>query len=550
MRSRTVPTRVAAAVLAATAATALTTAASPPWAKAEGRAVGSPLRANANAPEPAVASAGDVARAALDPAAREADCATLFGGTVNSRDLVPAAQIPEAGTVAQWPAAPSGLLPEVVALRGPSETYNSRYQFATRGGDLYVRRAAGTRGGAGGWRAMPLPACLDGRVASISADDDELIALDADRRVFVMDNALKGPDAFNWTRRYGMPFWNGRGRTLPTGTLAWSWSVLSPAEDRTWRDDAGNDHAVGNDKVSHIWTLRTGGQRLTFMDPWLANDDSYEMCAPRDGAFKAINLSASGSTIFVIGRHGDLYTRLFDFDLSGSDAAFFSYSYEPQKRGADAPIQLPSPDWVHQPKVPGTITSAISVAKAGTGAIHRTLRVEGLDARGRTGYWEKDIIKTHSSDWRFHRTGAPLAGRRIAGYDPDRDTSSRDLGAVPGVRFAGTVGGVRVAVDGFSPHCTPSRLTLTASGRTLALTLHSVDALRGEVFGPKLGARPRALYGNVEIPAAARTGLAKQPAAIRRLVQTALNGRRFTTVNLTATAHALTLTEPGWTLRR
>jgi hypothetical protein len=538
VRSRTVPTRVAAAVLAATAATALTTAASPPWAKAEG-------------PPVATASAGDAARAALDPAAREADCATLFGGTVNSRDLVPASQIPEAGTVAQWPAAPSGLLPKVVALRGPTETYNSRYQFATRRGGLYVRRAAGTGGGADGWRTMPLPACLAGRVASISADDDELIALDADRRVFVMDNALKGPDAFNWTRRYGMPCWSGRGRTLPAGTLAWSWSVLSPAEDRTWRDDAGNDHAVGNDKVSHIWALRTGGQRLTFMDPWLANDDSYEMCAPRGGAFKAINLSASGSTIFVIGRHGDLYTRLFDFDLSGSDAAFFAYAYEPQRRGdADAPIQLPSPAWVHQPKVPGTITSAISVAKTGTGAIHRTLRVEGLDARGRTGYWEKDIIKTSSSAWRFHRTGAPLAGRRIAGYEPRRDTSSRDLGAVPGVRFAGTIGGVRIAVDGFSPHCTPSRLTLTASGRTLALTLHSVDALRGEVFGPKLEARPRALYGNVEIPAAARKGLAQQPAAIRRLVQGALKDQRFTTINVTATTHALTLTELGWTLRR
>lgn len=515
--SRNVPIRVVVAVLAAAAATVLSTAS-----------------------------------AAAASAAEPADCATLFGGTVNARNLVPAAQIPEAGTTAAWPAAPKGLLPETVALRGPRETYNSRYQFATRGGDLYVRRAAGAKD-PDGWRAMPLPACLDHRVREISADDDELIALDGRRRVFVMDNALKGPALFNWTRRWGMPFWSGGGRALPAHVLAWSWSVLSPAEDRTWRDDAGNDHAVGNDKVSHIWALRDGGQRLTFMDPWLANDDSYEMCAPQGGRFKAINLSASGSTVFVVGRHGDLYTRLFDFDLSGSDAAFFTYTYWPQKRGAaDAPIQLPSPAWVHQPKVPGMITSAISVAKTGTGAIHRTLRVEGLDRRGRTGYWEKDVIATRSSDWRFHRTGLPLAGRRLSG-DPERDTSRLDLGPAPGVRFAGTLpGGVRVAVDGFSPHCTPSRLTLStkAGGRPLALVLHSVDALRGEVRGPNLDAKPRALYGNVELPAQARRTLARQPTAIRRLVGETLKDKRFTTINLTATAHALTLTELGWTLRR
>ena len=111
-------------------------------------------------------------------------------------------------------------------------------------------------GDAVGWREVPLPDCLAGRVASISADDDELVAIDADRRVFTMDNALKGPALFNWSRRWGLPFWNGPGRTLPTGVLAWAWSVLSPAEDRTWTDSAGNAHAVGADKVSHIWALR------------------------------------------------------------------------------------------------------------------------------------------------------------------------------------------------------------------------------------------------------------------------------------------------------
>jgi hypothetical protein len=481
-----------------------------------------------------------------DPAAREASCATLFGGTVNSRDVVPFAQIPEAGSLAQWPAAPAGLLPARVFLRGATETYNERYAFATRGGDLYVSHAGGD---ALGWRAVPLPDCLAGRIASISADDDELVAIDAERRVFTMDNALKGPDRFNWSRRWGLPFWNGPGRTLPTGVLAWSWSVLSPAEDRTWADSAGNAHAVGADKVSHIWALRTGGRRLTFMDPWLASDDSYEMCGPVRSRFRSAGMSASGSTVFVVGRHGDLYTRLFDFDLSGSDAAFFHYSYDPQRRGdASAPIQLPSPAWVHQPKVPGTITSAISVEKAGTGAIHRTLRVEGLDAHGRTGYWEKDIIETTSAAWRFHRTGLPLRGRRLD--NPRRDTTRLGLGAPDDVRFAGSAGGMRIAVEGYNPHCTPSTLKLTAAGRSVDLVLHSVDALRGSIVSPRLDASPRAQYGNVEVPRTVLAHLAEQPAAIRAFITTMLKAQRFTNVSLVVTRSALTVDELRWTLKR
>jgi hypothetical protein len=497
----------------------------------------------------AVALGAPVASAAVDPAVRAADCATLFGGTVNSRDLVPASEIPEAGTTAGWPAAPAGLLPQTVALRGPTETFNSRYQFATRDGNLYVRRASGVAD-PDGWRQMPLPSCLDGRVATISADDDELIAIDADRRVFVMDNALKGPALFNWTRRWGMPFWTGQGRTLPDGVVAWSWSVLSPAEDRTWTDDAGNAHGVGNDKVSHIWALRTGGQRLTFMDPWLPIDDSYEMCAPRGGRFRSVNLSASGSTVFVIGRHGDLYTRLFDFDLSGSDGVFFDYSYEPQRKGApNAPIQLPSPAWVHQPKVPGRITSAISVSKVGVGAIHRTLRVEGVDKAGQTGYWEKDVTAKRSSAWRFHATGRPLSGPLLTS-DPKRDTSARDFGPRPGIAYRGTFDGVRISVDGFDPHCTPSRLTLSAGGQRVDLVLHAADGLRGEVRSSQLDDRPRSLYGDIEIPRPVLARLDRQPAAIRRLIDRVLHGQRFTDVPLVATTHELTFDGLGWTLRR
>ena len=193
-----------------------------------------------------------------------------------------------------------------------------------------------------------------------------------------MDNALKDASAFNWTNRWGTPFWTGPGYTLPGGVKAWSWSVISPLEDESWIDPAGNRTAIGSGKVSHIWGLRRGGQRLTFWDPWLPLDESYEMCGPHRGRFKAVNLSASGSFVFVIGRRGDMFTRLYDFDISGHDPVFFNYSYEDQRgKGDGSPIQLPAERWTEQPKIPGAITRAISIHKTDAGSIHRILRVEG-----------------------------------------------------------------------------------------------------------------------------------------------------------------------------
>ncbi len=164
--------------------------------------------------------------------------------------------------------------------------------------------------------------------------------------------------------------------------------------------------------MSHIWGLRSGGQRLTFWDPWLPLDESYEMCGPHRGRFKAVNLSASGSFVFVVGRDGDLFTRLYDFDISGHDPVFFRYSYEDQRgKGDGSPIQLPAAPWVEQPKVPGAITSAISIHKVGEGTIHRILRVEGT-RDGQTGYWERDAAAPSADglDVPRHGTAARRAG--------------------------------------------------------------------------------------------------------------------------------------------
>ena len=469
-----------------------------------------------------LAGAAPAAAGPIDDGVREQSCKSLAASSVGAPDQ--ASEEPGAGLPPTWPAAPAGLLPKRVHLRTATESYNRRYAFAMRGGEMYAQIPGGP------WRRMPLPPCFDGRVQSIAVDDDELIALDDSRRVFTMDHALEDASLFNWSSRWGTPFWTGPGYQLPPDIRAWSWSVISPLEDGRWTDPAGNHTAIGSGKVSHIWALRRGGRRISFWDPWLPLDESYGMCGPLRGRFRAVNLSASGSTIFVIGPRGDMFTRLYDFDLSGHDDFFFSYSYDDQRgRGDGSPIQLPAASWVHHPKIPGPITSTISIHKVGRDAIHRVMRVE---APG--GYWEKDVTQLGRHAWRFHHTG--LRARAPVLKNPRRDTSRRGLDRARTFRYAAG----RFEVRRFSVHCTPARLRV--GGRhPFSLILHEVDGLRQQSRAAGLDDVPREYYGNVEVP----------PRLLGRAwVKKRLGGRRYTGVTIQATGRELRIPDLGLTLRR
>jgi len=437
----------------------------------------------------AACAAGPPAALAGGPASDRCD-ELLPGGTANTPDPVragPAAPLP-----ASWEAGPKSL-PRHVWMRGTTASFNRLYEFTLADGELFARRRADER-----WRRVPLPACLDGRLSGISADDDEMIGLDRERNIYTMDNALKNPRLWNWTKRWGPPMWGGDGFAVPTGTKAWSWSVISGAEDRTWTDPAGNRYPVGEYKVSHIWGLRAGGRRLTFWDPWLPRDNSYEMCGPHQSRFRSVNLSTSGSHVFVIGKRGDLFTRLYDFDISGHDPVFFPYSYEDQRgRGDGSPIQLPAEPWTRQPKIDGRITSAISISKRGRDAVHGTLRVEGRHG-GETGFWQRDLAAPRKRGWSFHATGMPLTGEPLA--NPPGNTSRRGLAPSEDMRFAGTNDGARMVIGDFNTYCTPAHLEIHEDGRVREVVLHHVDGLRQAERARGLDDEPRLQFAALEWP--------------------------------------------------
>ena len=421
-------------------------------------------------------------------------------------------------------------LPARVYLKSPTQSRNRRWYFAVKDGRLYVKPNLERTGQDGPWELVSTPACLDGDIREISADDDEVVALDSERSIYTMDQALATPALFNWTSRWGIPFWTGLGFTVPADVRTWAWSVISPREEVYWDDPAGNQHPIGEGKVSHIWSLDPSGQRFSYIDPWLPLDRSYEMCGPYRGRLQASSLSTSGSVVFAMNAFGDLYTRTYDFDISGPDNLFFRYSYEDQRGVADPAIQLPPAAWVQQPKIPGRITNVISIEKVGRGTLHRTLRVEGLDGDGRTGFWEKDAGELDPAAWRFVFTGAPLIGTEIR--NSAGDASGRTLGAGEDARYVGEMG----EIPDFNIYCSPAVLRVRlGGGRPVDLTLHVVDQIRTSPRGRGLDSSPRQASGTIEVPPASRSFF---------------DGRRFVAVDVFATRDEVSLQPLGWTFRR
>lgn len=457
-----------------------------------------------------------------------------------------------AGLEAFAPAAVS--LPDRIHFRTATETFNRRWSFVTRDGGLFVKEAAA----AGGWRAMSLPECLAGNLTGVSADDDELLAVDRAGRFYNLDHILSAPKDWNWSSRYGTPLWTGPGNTLPPGTIDWTWSVLSPNEDHVWRDTAGNDHPVGGAKVSHVFALTDGGTRMRYVDPWLPVDHSYEVGLPAGGKFRAVALSTSGSTSLVVNEHGDFFTRLYDFDISGADTVFFRYSYEDQRGRPEAPdmlseridsgtaaIQLPAPDWVRQPKIPGEITSRVSVHKTGIGSDARELRVEGRDS-GRTGYWTKTLT---DPAWTFVPTDQPLGGRPLANTPDDRSVDP----TVPHspYDYAGAGPGWTATIESFDPALTPTPLHLDfGNDARLTLILHTVDGLRQLPQQPGITTQDRRFDGTLEVPADVLNSVANQPAPVRDFLTATLGGRHFTGTAVVVTEGAFRIDAIDVTLTR
>ncbi|MCB0859631.1 MAG: hypothetical protein KDB54_03170 [Solirubrobacterales bacterium] len=482
------------------------------------------------------------------PARAAEDCTIIPGGTIGDPEPEPipdrAGSPTDKGPGAHGPNPTVNGLPTRVDLHSGKASQNRNYYFAVKSGRLFVKPNYERTGKRGNWQHVPAPACLDGDIQSIDADDDELTAINSRNQIFGMDQALSIPSRFNWTSRWGFPVWLGDGYTIPKDTVAWAWTVISPRESRYWVDPAGNRHTVGEGKVSHVLSLRGDHRRITMNDPWLPQDRSYEVCGPRRGTFRISNLAASGSVLFVIGSHGDMYTRLWDFDIAGLDNAFFDYSYADQRGVENPAIQLPGAHWVQQPKIHGKITNRISIFTVGRGTLHRTLRVEGRNAKGVHGFWQKDLytLNRGSAGWKFVPTPkAKLTGRAIP--NPPGDTSSVGAGKAEGYRYISNGDGYRAEIPDFNVSCGRALLKVSFDdGKSLDLNLFLDDMVRVYPRARGLDGTPRYVLGTIEVtPRARATG----GDGARNFIRDVLGDRKFTTAQIIATTSGLEIPDLG-----
>ncbi|RZO87214.1 MAG: hypothetical protein EVA65_02795 [Oceanococcus sp.] len=501
----------------------------------------------------------------------ELDNCVLYIGTMGIPDPLQVDFLPDiGGPLLDLVSPPPADFPEQIYLRTDTETFNRKYQFVLHEGNVWYKHNTAVTGVEDDWTQVYMPNCLAGTLIGISADDDELIAIRKNGDIYGLDNVLKDPLLFNWTSRWGTPVWLGTGYHIQEDYLSWSWTVISNSEDKNWTDTAGNLHRVGDGKVSHIWMLRNGGQRYGYIDPWLAKDESYEACGPLRGRFKGINLNSSGSTLITINRYGDIFTRHYDFDLAGVNEVFFQYAFEDQSEVRNPKIQLPSFEWVQQPKVPGQITHIISIHKVGENMQHRVMRIEGLNQAGETGYWEKEVEEMTTAAWQFVATGNPLRGTLLD--NRPGDTSMLDIGDNEDQHFARNLTALpalnpadsletdadwAAEMTDFNFYCSPTTLRIhTSVDEHMDLTLHVVDVIRQTPRERGLDDNPRKFRGNIEIPDALLAMRDELSPRQRAFIDLYLDGNKFTDVRMSGVSDSITLTPSGrmngfsWTFER
>ena len=255
-------------------------------------------------------------------------------------------------------------LPSKIVMRDNTEGFNQRMDFALRDGKVYGRFQSENQ-----WRHIDTPSCLDGHISAISVNDAMLAAVDSNGWVYSLNNLLSSPKDWGWFRAWGSPFWFGRGLKLDNHDQGWwALSLIDNQTDRTYRGVDGHDHPISLAMCTEIMMVSKDGAHIYQHDPWLPNDYSFEASTPYNSRFRVHSMSASGSVALITNDHGDMFTRLWDYDIAGTDPAQFRYTWQDQSnlpRGCRARSILATlPSNFHRP---GGSISRRSPARSPTG---------------------------------------------------------------------------------------------------------------------------------------------------------------------------------------
>ena len=448
-----------------------------------------------------------------------------------------------------------GRLPKAVYLRDNTQSFSAKWEIALLDGTLYVRH----RGKNEPWREAPMPKALKGHIKGISMDKDVCTCVDENDWIYTCENMFKEPKDWYWLKSYGNLLRTGDsfqlGNTQPG---KWSAAILNAKEDKIFTGSDGRQHALTPASCSEVFYVDPQNPgNLVYVDPWLPRDSSHTAGSPCHARFRIESLSASGNTVLVTNKYGDLYLRDVDYDMSGGDPLQYRYSWDDQTGKKDAgswiqnrlddstaAVHLPSPYWQKVPKVPGTITNRISIETTGTGSQARLLKVEGRKD-GRTGYWE---MPRGGSAWTFHPTDEPLKGTVL--QNSAEDTSNRDLLPASGKTYFGTLPNTRVKLqlNDFAWNDSRQNAVLQVGSERIPVSFYNEYGNLGTVstmeFSEHAEGAPRNYTACIELPADAKQKL-QQSAEGQAFLKNYMGGSSRKVYSMIWTDRNITLADPN-----
>ena len=312
----------------------------------------------------------------------------------------------------------NGPFPDNVYIKTATQTFNKDYQFTLSDGKIFYKSRTGAKGPEN-WELLEtgLPYSKIGkfktpdRVIALAGDVDSILAMDQDGKIYeYYFERTTIRRHITWYHIMGFPTKGQLALNRTTGSTR-AWTAGTRRSEVLWYEDIfGNQHHYGSMGIETYYILNDAGDTIRFTDSGLPADLSRSMPLPERGAFIARNISASGSTLFVINDAGEMYTRLIDFDTMGGDPMFFLYTYKKEKQPYDGTQYitnftewgLPNEEWARQPDIPLTgkarITRHITIFQTGRGNDARELRVGGLSPDGKRGFYFKNL---KDAEWQF-----------------------------------------------------------------------------------------------------------------------------------------------------
>ncbi|MDR1894116.1 MAG: hypothetical protein LBQ61_05400 [Spirochaetales bacterium] len=425
----------------------------------------------------------------------------------------------------------NGIFPEAVYIKTRTQTFNTYHYYLVQDGLIWYKSIDETKEPVE-WTlfektGLPHDSWKIGfnkpeRIVEISADADELVALSDQGGFyrFCFDKIISHKSNV-WFDRQGWPvaeqlFLDNRTKK----NIAWA---LGKRNNQVlyYEDPFGNQHHNGTMEIATTYMLLEDGQEICYADTGLPGDFSRNFIGPEGGAFKALALSASGSTMFVMNDAGEMYTRIADFDIVGCDPMWFKYTYVPYESDEAGTNYfsnltewgLPSEDWRAQPRIPlngnAMLSRHITILQNGQGNAARELRVAGINEAGETGYWTKGIF---DDSWIFRTV--PLYFSPGSLLPTGEDSGKR--GEPPVTAFRGfwwngyeKEDDVVYEIPNFNVLEGSCELRISRQGEVHSLTLYPVElwTYQKRDFLPGRTGPPKMFLGTLGVDENALTGL-------------------------------------------